>query len=133
MMNEINPKNQITELQSRQLAAFIHSIRPDWEVAGVHKALGYARGRGGVDALAVAAVRAAMVPGNRTPAVIGQSGAHWVGAHVERQGPAREVHCVEHDVPESRCKKFHQRVGPPDWWGDFRKGKAGPPIVQDGA
>lgn len=126
-MNEINEKNQISELQAKQLAVFIHSIRGDWDIAGVHKALGFARGRGPADALAVAAIRAAMNPANRTPAVIGMSGPHWVGAFVERQGPGRELDCVEHGVPESRCRTRHQRVGPPDWWDDFRKGRAAPP------
>lgn len=131
-MNEINEKNQITKTQAQQLAAFLHSIRKDWDPAGIVHALGVARGRGSVDALAVAAVRAAVNPGNRTPAVIGQSGAHWVGAFVERQGPERELVCVEHGVPESRCRKRHQRVGPPDWWEDFRKGRVAPPEAVDG-
>ncbi|WP_334121892.1 hypothetical protein [Glutamicibacter sp.] len=129
MMNEINPKNQMTLDQAQALASFIKAIRQDWDVAGIVHALGMARGRGSVDALAVAAVRAAGDVRNRTPAVIGQSGPHWVGAFVERQGPAREVHCVEHDVPESRCRDRHQRVGPPDWWEDFRKGRVAPPVA----
>jgi len=128
MMNEINSKNQMSKLQAQALANFIHTLRRDWDPAGIVHALGVARGRGSVDALAVAAVRAAMVPGNRTPAVIGQSGAHWVGAFVERQGPERELECVEHGCLESRCRGKHQRVGPPDWWGDFRKGRVSPPV-----
>lgn len=132
-MNEVNPKNEITKTQAQQLAVFLHSLRRDWDPAGIVHALGMAKGRGSVDALAVAAVRAAMVPGNRTPAVIGQSGAHWVGAFVERRGPERELVCVVHGVPESRCKSKHQRVGPPDWWEDFRKGRVAPPkTVGDG-
>lgn len=132
MMNEINPKNQeLTKPQAQQLAAFLHTIRADWDPAGIVHALGVARGRGSVDALAVAAVRAAVDPLNRTPAVIGRSGAHWVGAHVVRQGPERELHCVEHGGLESRCRAHHQRRGTPEWWEDFRKGRVAPPVVQD--
>lgn len=124
MMNE---KNEMTKAQAQALAVFIHSIRSDWDPRGIVSALGLARGRGGVDALAVAAVRAAMVPSNRTPAVIGQSGPHWVGAFVERQGPERERECPEHGCVESKCRKHHQRSGVPGWWSDFRKGRVAPP------
>lgn len=129
MMNEINEKNQLTKAQAQQLAEFLHTIRRDWDPAGIVHALGVARGRGSVDALAVAAVRAAVDPLNRTPAVIGRSGPHWVGAFREVQGPPRENVCVEHGVPELRCKSQHQRRGTPDWWEDFRRGAADPPAA----
>lgn len=127
MMNEINDKNEMTEPQAQHLAAFLNLIRKDWDTKGIVRALGVARGRGPADALAVAAIRAACDPLNRTPAVIGQSGRHWVGAFREVQGPPRENVCVEHGVVESRCRKHHRRRGTPDWWEDFRRGAAAPP------
>lgn len=126
-MNEINEKNLMTKDQAQRLAAFLHSIRTDWDPAGIVHALGVARGRGSVDALAVAAVRAAVEPLNRTPAVIGQSGPHWVGAHRVVLGPPRVNVCAEHGVPELRCKSKHQRRGVPDWWEEFRRGVVSPP------
>lgn len=70
----------ITDDQARALAQFVATLRPRelrWDVPGVRAALSQARHRGSIDELAVAAIRAAMVLENRTPAVIALDGPHW--------------------------------------------------------
>lgn len=67
----------LTETESRALAAAIHSMRPEWEVPGIHKALGHARTKANKWIVAQAAFAAAANPTNRTPAVIPMEGKHW--------------------------------------------------------
>ena len=111
--------NEITHTQAQQLAAFIHTIRRDWDPAGIVKALGDARGKGPVDLVAHAAIRAAMNPKARTPAIIGRAGEHWAVPWREPDRlPPREVHCPEHDVAESLCRGRHVRKAPPVGWRD---------------
>lgn len=69
--------DRLTPQQSRQLAAFVASLRRDWERPGIEAALTKARDLApGVD-VAVAAVRAAGIDSNRSPAVIPLPGPHW--------------------------------------------------------
>ena len=68
----------ITGPQAHALAAFIATIRPDWDTAGVVAALKTARDKGTAPELAHAAIRAASTPSNRTPAVIAMAGPHWI-------------------------------------------------------
>ncbi len=69
--------NQITHDQATKLAAFINALRPDWDKPGVIDALGRARGKGSATAVAIAAIKAASSPTNRTPAVLHLDGEHW--------------------------------------------------------
>ena len=92
--------NPITHDQATKLAAFISSLRPDWDTPGVLHAIGRARERGDGTAVAVAAIRAAASPSNRTPAVIALDGEHWrEPAHVMAT-PTPPGRCV-------RCGTFH--------------------------
>lgn len=63
--------------QAQALAALVHALRPDWEPAGIMTALAAARDRGDVFEVAQAAIHAASVKANRTPAVIPLAGEHW--------------------------------------------------------
>lgn len=67
----------LTETESRALAAAIHSMRPDWEIPGIHKALGHARFKANKWVVAQAALAAAANQTNRTPAIIPMEGRHW--------------------------------------------------------
>lgn len=63
--------------QAQALAALIHALRPEWEPAGIMTALAAARDRGDAFEVAQAAIHAASVKANRTPAVIPLAGEHW--------------------------------------------------------
>ena len=63
--------------QAQALAALVHALRPEWEPAGIMTALAAARDRGDVFEVAQAAIHAASVKANRTPAVIPLAGEHW--------------------------------------------------------
>jgi hypothetical protein len=62
--------------QAHAIAALVHEVRPEWEVAGIAKALYAAKDRDPFD-VAHAALYAAADHANRTPAVIPLAGAHW--------------------------------------------------------
>jgi hypothetical protein len=68
----------ITGTQAQALAAFIHTIRDDWDTTGILAALRTAKDRATAPELAQAAIRAAATPSNRTPAVIALAGKHWI-------------------------------------------------------
>jgi len=77
---------------ARATAELVQALRPDWTVAAVLSVLENAPRRGGsIGDLAVAAVRAAIDPDTRVPAVIGADGPHW--SHVARPVGAREMRC----------------------------------------
>ncbi|GAA3705857.1 hypothetical protein GCM10023081_47080 [Arthrobacter ginkgonis] len=108
---------EITRIQAQTLANFIHTIRRDWDPAGITEALGRARHRGTPDQIAHAAIRAAGNPKNRTPGVIPLDGEHWRNPwQPPDPTPKRELHCGEHDCPESVCKAKHYRTEPPEGW-----------------
>lgn len=67
----------LTKPRAEQLAAFIHSLRPDWDMPGIVVNLAKAKDRGDTYIVAIAAIRAAAAPGNRTPAIIAMDGFHW--------------------------------------------------------
>lgn len=73
----------LSKAAAEHLAAFLAAVRPPdsrWDAPGTVKALGDATRRPDrPDAfqIAVAAVRAAAEPTNRTPAIIPRDGAHW--------------------------------------------------------
>lgn len=68
---------KLARTPAEHLAAFLASIRPDWDTAGIVQALGNARPLGTAAEIAHAAIRAAGEPTNRTPAVIALAGPHW--------------------------------------------------------
>jgi hypothetical protein len=91
------------------LASFIHSIRRDWDEAGIVKALGDARLMGDAFDLALAAVVAAREPRNRTPAVIAMQGPHWAHAAVRHKSsanttPPRSATCGICYMREDACR-----------------------------
>lgn len=97
---------KLDQKQARALAAFISTLRPDWDPTGVYVALGRARDLGDPAAVAVAAIRAASTPTNRTPAVIALHGDHWAGTPTttNRGGnPANRVRCDVHSL-ELPCR-----------------------------
>lgn len=71
---------EITQDQAQALAGFLATLRPadaPWDTPGIVAALGRARARSDAAGLAIAAIRAAAEPTNRTPAIIGFDGNHW--------------------------------------------------------
>lgn len=108
---------EITRTQAQQLAAFIHTIRPDWDPAGTTHNIGLAKDRGTPADVAHAAIRAASNPANRTPGIIPRDGEHWRQPwKAPDPTPRRTYHCGEHDVPESECRNQHYRTEPPEGW-----------------
>lgn len=80
----------LTETESKALAAAIHSMRPEWGIPGIHKALGYARTKANKWVVAQAAIACAANPDNRTPAVIPMEGKHWPIMSAPSQPPRRQ-------------------------------------------
>lgn len=78
---------KIDRPQAQALAAFIGTIRPDWDAQGVMAALAKAKDRGTVTEVAHAAIAAAANRLNRTPAVIALSGPHWTVPTADRPTP----------------------------------------------
>lgn len=68
----------ITRDQAEALAELVHALRPEWDPQGILAALAKARDRADAPTVAIAAIRAAATPTNRTPAVIPLSGDHWI-------------------------------------------------------
>lgn len=85
----------MTRSQAQALAALVHELRPEWDTAGVMGALSAARERGTAWDVAQAALRAAEVPTNRTPAVIAMAGAHWSKPGATEAAPRPGVACQE--------------------------------------
>lgn len=101
--------DRLQKHQALYLAAFIHSIRRDWDEAGIFKALGDALNMGTSSDLAIAAVAAARNEKNRTPAVIALQGPHWAHVQVQRKASAnmtapREQTCSVCYLPETQCR-----------------------------
>lgn len=67
----------LTELEAKYLAKAVEAMRPDWQFAGILRALGDARLKAHKWAVASAAITAASDETNRTPAVIALDGRHW--------------------------------------------------------
>lgn len=101
--------DRLLKHQAEILAAFIHSIRRDWEQPGIVKALGDARLMGDSMDLAIAAVAAARDPKNRTPAVIAMQGPHWAHVAVAHKSSGnttapRDKTCAVCYMPENQCR-----------------------------
>ncbi|WP_102157688.1 hypothetical protein [Zhihengliuella halotolerans] len=109
--------DHLTKIQAEKLAEFIHLLRDGWDVPGIVHALGTARVKGAAGAVAQAAIRAAIDPTNRTPAVIAMDGKHWRASEPDRLGlPPREIWCPDHNSPETKCRDQHYRTEPPAGW-----------------
>lgn len=83
---------ELTQNEAHALAGFIALIRdrvpgPEWHKAGIEDALARARKIAPAPDLAIAAIRAAREPLNRTPAVIGMEGPHWQGSNTPPRRP----------------------------------------------
>jgi hypothetical protein len=73
---------EMNHSEAKLLAAFLHELRkrtggPIWDAPGIEYALGQGRQLADAPDLARAAISAARVPGNRTPAIIAMDGEHW--------------------------------------------------------
>ena len=74
---------EMTRDEAHDLARYVARIRArlghqhTWDRPGIEDALARARGMAPGPELAVAAIRAAANPGNRTPAIIALDGPHW--------------------------------------------------------
>lgn len=67
----------MTKPQADATATLVATLRPDWDHTGIMAALALAQVRGPAHEVAIAAIRAAASPSNRTPAVIPLEGQHW--------------------------------------------------------
>jgi len=91
----------ITQSQGQTLTALLHTIRHDWDLAGIRAALRKAAEIGAFPDIAVAACRCAANPDMRTPALIAEPGPHWQGlAAGLRQVPAM---CTDHPTQRARA------------------------------
>lgn len=97
----------LTRVQAVALAALVHELRPGWDEAGVMAALAEARHRGTAWDVTHAALYAAEVTTNRTPAVITHGGPHWTRGH--RLGDRSAVL----GAGDERCSDhpWHRRTG----------------------
>ena len=103
--------DSISREQAHALATLVYLLRPDWNERGVLKALSDARHLGSPSLLAVAAIRAAGNPRNRTPAVIAMSGEHWTTITPQPQQPWQTTYGLPPMPDEPRCEKHgHQRL-----------------------
>lgn len=90
--------------QADAIAVLVSRLRPEWDVRGIMAALADVRDRD-ADLVAIAAIRAAMVATNRTPAVIPRQGDHWKSADPvrERQSLAPDQLCRDHARDPRSC------------------------------
>ena len=101
---------QLTRSQGEALTALLHTLRRDWDLAGIRAALRKAGELGPAVDVAVAACRVAANWEARTPALIAEPGTHWQGlATGQRLAP---VMCQEHDQPAGRCSDCDALAAP---------------------
>jgi hypothetical protein len=99
----------ITDDQIRPLAQLVSLLAGEkqWDVVGVRAALVTARRKASAADLAVAAIRCAVNPDARTPAVIGMDGPHWVAMPFAGGRETRPAKCATHGiavrVTDGRC------------------------------
>ena len=97
--------SQLDQATARALAALVHALRPDWDATGIMAALGKVRDRGSAVDVAIAALRVADDPKNRTPAVIVLAGDHWAAPTQTRAAStvprAGAVRCT---IPGHECE-----------------------------
>lgn len=97
---------KIDKPSAQALTHLIHQLRPTWDEQGIYAALGKARDMGDLAEISIAAIRAAVAPDSRTPAVIATPGPHWhstpdtTGAGEVRREPRCEVY--GHDAHPAR-------------------------------
>lgn len=108
----------MTFKQGQALARFLHELRNDWDVLGIESALQKARDRGQAHEVAQAAIRAAALASNRTPAVIPMEGPHWQASHSGAAATSRPERLEPHERC-STCQKSQARCeGDPRYGGD---------------
>jgi hypothetical protein len=101
------------------IANLIHQLRPEWDTTGIMSALVTARLRVGVTPadLAIAAVKAASNPSNRTPAIIPLDGDHWREHNrplTTPQPPGKCQVCHGYHTPDA---PHNRPYTPSDWRG----------------
>lgn len=84
--------DRLTPQQNRSLAAFVATLRRDWDRPGIEKALDQAREVAAAADVAVAAIRAAGIDTNRSPAVIPMPGPHWRESETTTRHPQTPKH-----------------------------------------
>lgn len=105
---------EMTHQEASDLATLVEKLRrrlpgDPWHKPGIEDALARARHRASAPDLACAAIRAAEIPTNRTPAVIGMDGPHWREASKPpRVEPVnREERCSICGYSEPVCRIRH--------------------------
>lgn len=101
----------MTANQGETLANLIHQLRPEWGLAGVAKALYEAREMADAMTLTRAALAAAADPGNRTPAIIGLHGPHWLGLEHKTPKVDTGALCDICSRPQPVCEQIARRTG----------------------
>lgn len=108
---------EMTKDEAVALARFIELLRrrlpgDPWHKPGIENALAQARDRAPAPDLALAAIKAAMLGSNRTPAIIGMDGPHWQAASrpPKTDRPTSSERCSICSHRESRCRQL--------WTGD---------------
>lgn len=100
----------ITKNQATNLATLLHDIRPDWGIQALITLIGKNRNHADLPQLAKAAITIATNPDKKTPAIIFLDGSHW-NTHttkpLQTTQPPTELHCHEHNTPETQCKNQH--------------------------
>lgn len=102
---------EMTQPEARALAAYLALVRhrsggPEWHKAGIEDALGKARHLAPSPDLAIAAIKAAREPSNRTPAVIGMEGPHWQAAAIAPHRPYdQHATCAGCGLSEPECRR----------------------------
>lgn len=92
---------ELTKNQATLLAHTLHEIRPDWGINSMMRLLWENRTAHPFPDLALAAVRAATTPTNRTPAVIFMDGKHWSSEGRPREAPPPGPRCEDHPEQEA--------------------------------
>ncbi len=110
----------MTKRQADALAVLVATLRTDWDPRGIMAALRLCRDRAEAHVVAIAAITAAAIPTNRTPAVIALAGPHWVAANVESpQPPGRNDRCPTHYGWAGNCPGCRaDKLAVADEWPD---------------
>lgn len=90
----------ITDQQIQAAAQLVSLLSGDkkWDVVGVRSQLIAARTKASAPDLAIAAIRCAVNPDARTPAVIGMDGPHWVAVPFAGGRETRPAKCPTHGI-----------------------------------
>ncbi len=110
----------ITDDQARALAQLVALLSGDkrWDAAGVRSAISKARHKAPAAELAIAAIRCAINPDAKTPAVIGMDGPHWSTGSSVTATDHRYARCQEpghSSFPAWNCAACRsERLAAPD-------------------